>query len=199
MDVVVPDQIFDRTKGRPSTFFGEGLVAHTSFAHPFCPALRAAVLASSQESIAATHDGGTLVVMEGPMFSTIAESETNRKLGFSLVGMTALPEAKLAREAEMCYATLAMVTDYDVWHPGHDSVTSDMVAANVSRNTETAHFVIARLTGRLTSIGPCDCESALDSALLTSLNIVPTPTLDKLEPIIGKYRRRALAEELSGR
>lgn len=194
LDIVVPDQLFDRTKNRPSTFFGNGLVAHTSFAQPFCPAFRESLLGAARESSATTHDGGTLVVMEGPMFSTIAESEVNRHLGFSLVGMTALPEAKLAREAELCYATMAMVTDYDVWHSSHDSVTSDMVAANVSRNTETAHLVIRGLIARLDVVGRCDCANALSRALLTSLEIVPEATLEMLDPIIGKYRSRRLPE-----
>jgi 5'-methylthioadenosine phosphorylase len=187
LDVVVPDQIFDRTKDRAATFFGGGLVAHVGFAHPFCPAFRKTVLTCAQNSPAKAHDGGTLVVMEGPMFSTIAESETYRRQGFSLVGMTALPEAKLAREAELCYATLAMVTDYDVWHPSHDSVTSDMVAANVSHNTEVAHGIIQDVVEALGSVGTCECSDALASALLTSFDLVPESTLQELEPIIGKY------------
>jgi 5'-methylthioadenosine phosphorylase len=190
LDVVLPDQLYDRTKNRESTFFGSGLVAHIAFAHPFCPAFRQSVLHCARRSPATVHDGGTLAVMEGPAFSTIAESESYRRQGFSLLGMTALPEAKLAREAELCYATLAMVTDYDVWHPSHDSVTSEMVAANVARNTEIAHAIIRDVVQALPSVAKCDCENTLASALLTSFDLVPEETLQALEPIIGKYRRK---------
>lgn len=187
LDVAIPDQLFDRTKNRPSSFFGEGLVAHVGFAHPFCSALTETVFQAAHSAPATVHRGGTLVVMEGPMFSTIAESETYRKLGFSLIGMTALPEAKLAREAELCYATLAMVTDYDVWHETHDSVTSDMVAANVRRNTKVAHGIIGDVVDRLSTVGPCNCSDALANALLTRLDLVPPARLEALEPLIGKY------------
>jgi 5'-methylthioadenosine phosphorylase len=128
--------------------------------------------------------------MEGPAFSTVAESETYRKLGFSVIGMTALPEAKLAREAELCYATLAMVTDYDVWHQTHEPVTQEMVAGNVRQNTEVAHEIIKTVVAGLPNIAPCDCSSALSAALLTSFDLVPEATLEALEPIIGKYRSR---------
>ena len=134
MDMVVPDQLFDRTKGRPSTFFGGGIVAHVSLAEPFCPQIRDALFDASSSYVSRTHRGGTYVCMEGPAFSTKAESNAYRQLGFDIIGMTALPEAKLAREAGICYAVLAQVTDYDCWHPEHDSVTSDMAMANVARN-----------------------------------------------------------------
>jgi len=191
LDMVVPDQIYDRTKGRHSTFFGEGLVAHVGFANPFCPALSEVVFDSAGTSPATAHKGGTLVVMEGPAFSTVAESDIHRRLGCSLVGMTALPEAKLAREAELCYATLAMVTDYDVWHGTHELVSSEMVTENVRHNTLVAHEIVRDLVGRLGSIGPCDCSHALASALLTSFDLVPESTLQTLDPIIGRYRRKA--------
>lgn len=191
LNIVVPDQVLDRTKNRPSTFFGKGLVAHVAFAQPFCPAFSTTLNAAARSQGATSHAGGTLVVMEGPQFSTAAESEAYRKLGCSLIGMTALPEAKLAREAELCYATLAMVTDYDVWHQTHETVTSDMVTANIHRNTEVAHAIIRDVIGRLGNIGPCDCSDALSSALLTPLDQVPNSTLAALEPIVGRYLRRA--------
>lgn len=190
LDVAVPDQLYDRTKARPSTFFGNGLVAHVGFAHPFCPAFAAIAFAAAKTSPAKVHMGGTLVTIEGPMFSTIAESETYRRLGFSLIGMTAIPEAKLAREAELCYATLAMVTDYDVWHETHEKVTSEMVAETVRRNVDVSRGIIAEVVSLLDRVGPCDCENALASGLLTGFEHVPEETLKALEPIIGKYHRR---------
>lgn len=191
LDVVIPDQLYDRTKNRESTFFGGGLVAHVSFALPFCPALSATAYTCASESEAKAHQGGTLVTMEGPAFSTVAESENYRKQGFSIVGMTALPEAKLAREAELCYCTIAMVTDYDVWHESHESVTQEMVAGNVRKNTEVAHGILRSLVSKLDDVGECDCGSALATALLTPFNLVPGQTLSRLEPIIGKYRPRS--------
>jgi 5'-methylthioadenosine phosphorylase len=190
LDVAVPDQIYDRTKTRPSTFFGNGFVAHVGFAHPFCSSFSAVAFDAAKTSGANVHWGGTLITIEGPMFSTIAESETYRKLGFSLIGMTAVPEAKLAREAELCYATLAMVTDYDVWHETHETVTSEMVAETVRRNVDVSRGIIAEVGSRLHRIGPCDCENALASGLLTGFEHVPEETLKVLEPIIGKYYRR---------
>jgi 5'-methylthioadenosine phosphorylase len=188
LDVVIPDQIFDRTKDRVSTFFGDGLVAHISFAEPFCPSLRQRAYDCGSATTAKTHSGGTLVVMEGPAFSTIAESEAHRGQGFSIVGMTALPEAKLAREAEMCYATVAMVTDYDVWHSSHESVTQELVAENVRKNTSVAHQILRDLVAGLDSLPPCACGSALGAALLTPLQLVPGQTLARLESILSKYR-----------
>jgi 5'-methylthioadenosine phosphorylase len=186
LDVVVPDQIFDRTKGRPSTFFGRGIVAHVDFARPFCPAWSDVLFSSAQAAPARAHRGGTLVVMEGPAFSTIAESETYRKLDFSLIGMTALPEAKLAREAEMCYATLAMVTDYDVWHQGFETVTSDLVVANLRHNVKVAHGIIQDVAAASEAVGPCACGRALDGAIATQLESVPEATLRALQPLIGR-------------
>lgn len=193
LDVVVPNQIFDRTTDRPRTFFGGGLVGHVAFAHPFCPALSGALFQVAERHAGRAHRGGTLIVIEGPQFSTIAESETYRQLGFSVIGMTAAPEAKLAREAEICYATAAMVTDYDVWHLTHQQVTSDMVAENVRRNTELAHALIGGLVAELDMLEPCDCHDALASALLTHLDLVPEAKLKELEPIIGRYMNRAVA------
>ncbi len=189
-DIVIPDQIFDRTRARSASFFGRGLVAHVAFGNPFCPALTQVLFSSAQATAATVHWGGALVVIEGPAFSTVAESEAYRKLGFSIIGMTAIPEAKLAREAELCYATLAMVTDYDVWHPTHDSVTSDMVAQTLRENIDTAHSVVANVSARVTSIGVCHCQDSLASALLTPLDLVPAETLTDLEPLLAKYMGR---------
>ena len=141
-DMVVPDQLIDRTRSRVSTFFGDGIVAHISFAEPFCPAMRGLLVECCRETSATVHDGGTYVVMEGPAFSTVAESQMYRSWGASVIGMTALPEAKLAREAELCYGTLACVTDYDVWHPDHDSVTVEVVLRNLHQNVATAQEVL---------------------------------------------------------
>src|SRR5579859_4041383 len=142
MDMVIPDQLFDRTRQRPSTFFGDGIVAHVSIAEPFCARMSEALHAASASVVPRSHRGGTYVCMEGPAFSTRAESMVYRQLGFDIIGMTALPEAKLAREAGMCYAVLAQVTDYDTWHSGHDTVTSDMVMANVARNAANAKAIL---------------------------------------------------------
>src|SRR6188474_210409 len=148
LDIVVPDQFYDRTKGRISTFFGRGLVAHVAFAHPLCGDL-SAIAADSAEAVGAiVHRGGTYVNMEGPQFSTLAESKLYRSWGMDVIGMTNLQEAKLAREAEICYATLALVTDYDCWHPDHDSVTVDMIVQNLVANARTAQLVIAEAVGR---------------------------------------------------
>ena len=154
LDLVVPDQIIDRTRERPSTFFGDGLVAHVGFADPFCPALRQqAINAASGETD--VHDGGIYVVMEGPQFSTRAESEMHRSWGASVIGMTALPEAKLAREAEMCYATLAFVTDYDVWHEAEEDVSVELVVQNLMQNVQTAQTIVRRMASA--AAGPAAC------------------------------------------
>ena len=149
LDLVIPDQIIDRTKARPSTFFGQGIVAHVGFAHPFCANLSHILYASAREVGARVHDGGTYVVMEGPMFSTRAESELYRSWGASVIGMTALPEAKLAREAEICYATVACATDYDCWHDTHEAVTIEMVVANLQKNVDTAKRIIRLAAGKI--------------------------------------------------
>src|SRR6266545_2839860 len=157
LDILVPDQFFDRTKGRISTFFGRGLVAHIAFAHPVCPQL-SSVVADSAEAVGATvHRGGTYVNMEGPQFSTLAESRLYRSWGMDVIGMTNLQEAKLAREAEMCYSTLALITDYDSWHPDHDSVTVDLIVANLLQNAATAQKVIAEAVDRIGGTRTCEC------------------------------------------
>src|SRR5256885_1677310 len=187
LDIVVPDQFFDRTKGRISTFFGNGIVGHVAFAHPLCHDL-SAIAASSAERVGATvHRGGTYVNMEGPQFSTLAESKLYRSWGMDVIGMTNLQEAKLAREAEICYATLALVTDYDCWHPDHDSVTVDLIIANLLQNATTAQKTIAQAVDRLTAPRTCACKDALATAIITQAPLVPAQTKKDLAPIIGKY------------
>jgi 5'-methylthioadenosine phosphorylase len=189
LDIVVPDQFFDRTRGRISTFFGRGLVAHVAFAHPTCGEL-SAVAADAAGAVGATvHRGGTYVNIEGPQFSTLAESRLYRSWGMDVIGMTNLQEAKLAREAEICYATLALVTDYDCWHPDHDSVTAELIIANLTANAVTAQQAIAEAVGRLNTEPPCACQNALATALVTRPELVPEQTRRELAPIIGKYMK----------
>jgi len=189
LDIVVPDQFFDRTRGRISTFFGRGLVAHVAFAHPVCGDL-ATVAADSASAVGATvHRGGTYVNMEGPQFSTLAESKLYRAWGMDVIGMTNLQEAKLAREAEICYATLALVTDYDCWHPDHDSVTVELIIANLMQNAATAQKTIAEAVGRLTGPRTCACKDALATAIITRPEQVPDQTKRELAPIVGKYMK----------
>jgi len=187
LDLFVPDQFFDRTRGRISTFFGEGIVAHVGFAHPFCAPL-SDILASSARSLHATvHQGGTYVCMEGPQFSTMAESNFYRAQGWDIIGMTNLQEAKLAREAEICYSTLALVTDYDCWHPEHASVTVEMIIANLTQNAKTAQQVMAAAVERLPIERTCECARALASALITRPDVIPPARKAILQPLIGKY------------
>ncbi len=189
LDIVVPDQFFDRTKGRISTFFGRGIVAHVAFAHPVCADL-AKVAADAAQAVGATvHRGGTYVNMEGPQFSTLAESKLYRAWGLDVIGMTNLQEAKLAREAEICYATLALVTDYDCWHPDHDSVTVDLIIANLVQNAATAQKTIADAVGRLGEARTCACKDALATAIVTRPEHIPEKTKQELAPIIGRYLR----------
>lgn len=187
LDIVVPDQFFDRTKTRISTFFGNGLAAHVSFAYPICREL-ASVAADAVDAVGAkAHRGGTYVCMEGPQFSTLAESKLYRSWGMDVIGMTNLQEAKLAREAEICYVTLALVTDYDCWHPDHDSVTVEMIIATLMKNAQTAQRAIAETITRLPATRSCDCGSALKYALITRPEAVPDRIKKDLAPIIGKY------------
>ncbi|NTU78969.1 MAG: S-methyl-5'-thioadenosine phosphorylase [Chloroflexales bacterium] len=186
--VVIPDQLFDRTKGgRPSTFFEGGVVAHIGFDKPFCSTLSEYLYEAAQAEGATVHKGGTLVVMEGPAFSTKAESEENRRRGHSLIGMTALPEAKLAREAEIAYAVMAMVTDYDVWHPDHDSVTIEAVVAVLHANSALSQRIVAQVAGRLADGYTSPAHSALATAILTDRSRIPAETKDRLSLIAGKY------------
>jgi len=185
--LVIPDQFFDRTKGRISTFFGRGLVAHVAFAHPICGLLGAVAHDACVAVGATVHKGGTYVCMEGPQFSTLAESKLYRSWGMDIIGMTNLQEAKLAREAEMCYATIALVTDYDCWHPDHDSVTVDMIIQNLVANAKTAQQVIADAVSRLPYERTCECASALKHAIITRPDCIPGTVKRELAPIIGKY------------
>jgi 5'-methylthioadenosine phosphorylase len=186
-DLVVPDQFVDRTRGRISTFFGEGLVAHVGFAHPFCAPLSDLLYGSAAEAGATVHRGGTYVCMEGPQFSTVAESNWYRASGFDIIGMTNLQEAKLAREAEICYSTLALVTDYDCWHPDHDSVTVELIVANLTANARMAQQVLANAVERLPIARTCECARALATAIITRPDTVPAATREKLRLIVGKY------------
>jgi 5'-methylthioadenosine phosphorylase len=187
LDLVIPDQFVDRTRGRVSTFFGRGLVAHVGFAHPFCSILSDVAFRAAQTSSAAVHKGGTYVCMEGPQFSTFAESNLYRSWGMDIIGMTNLQEAKLAREAEICYTTIALVTDYDCWHPDHDQVTVDMIIANLTQNAKMAQAVIAEAVGRLPFERTCECATALKHAIITRRDAVPSETLKALAPLVGKY------------
>jgi 5'-methylthioadenosine phosphorylase len=185
--LVIPDQFIDRTRGRVSTFFGQGLVAHVGFAHPFCGPLSALTFEAARRAGATVHQGGTYVCMEGPQFSTLAESRLYRSWGADVIGMTNLQEAKLAREAEICYTTIALVTDYDCWHPDHDSVTVDMIVANLVQNAKTAQHVIANAVETLPIARTCECARALATAIITRRDAVPPATIDALRPIVGKY------------
>jgi 5'-methylthioadenosine phosphorylase len=187
LDIVVPDQFFDRTKGRVSTFFGGGIAAHVGFAHPVCRELAGLAVEAGRAVGATVHPAGTYVCMEGPAFSTLAESKAYRSWGFDIIGMTNLQEAKLAREAEICYATIALVTDYDCWHPDHDSVTVDMIIANLVENASTAQKIIADAVGRMPAARGCACGRALAHAIITRPEHVPAATKRALAPIIGKY------------
>jgi len=187
MDVVIPDQFFDRTRGRISTFFTDGIAGHVSFAHPVCPELSRVAFESAKAVGANVHMGGTYVCMEGPQFSTLAESRLYRSWGMDVIGMTNLQEAKLAREAEICYTTIALVTDFDCWHPEADHVTVEMISSNLQRNAETAQRLIAEAVGRVPAERGCACAGALATAILTSPDAISAETKRILAPIIGKY------------
>jgi 5'-methylthioadenosine phosphorylase len=187
LDIVVPDQFFDRTKGRVGTFFGRGIAAHVGFSHPVCGELAALAVEAANAVGARVHGSGTYVCMEGPAFSTLAESKAYRSWGFDIIGMTNLQEAKLAREAEICYATIALVTDYDCWHPDHDSVTVEMIVANLVQNATTAQKIIAEAVGRMPAARGCRCGRALENAIITRPEHVPADVRTALAPIIGKY------------
>jgi 5'-methylthioadenosine phosphorylase len=187
LDIVLPDQFFDRTRGRISTFFGEGLVVHVSFAHPVCPHLGDRLMEAGAQSGVPVKRGGTYLCMEGPAFSTVAESNVYRSWGMDIIGMTNLQEAKLAREAEICYATVALVTDYDCWHPDHDAVTVDQVIAVLNQNSENGQKLIRAAVRVLDDRRPCKCGSALKSAILTDRAKVPAEIKEKLALLIGKY------------
>ncbi len=187
LDLVIPDQFVDRTWGRVSTFFGRGLVAHVGFAHPFCGPLSAVAWQAGIDAGATVHKGGTYVCMEGPQFSTLAESQLYRSWGMDIIGMTNLQEAKLAREAEICYTTIALVTDYDCWHPSHGQVTVDMIIAVLTQNARVAQQVIAESVSRLPLARTCECARALEHAIITRPDAIPASAKAELAPIVGRY------------
>lgn len=187
LDLVIPDQIIDRTKSRVNSFFEDGVVVHATFADPFCPDLSRTLATAARTTGARVHEGGTLIVMEGPLFSTKAESELYRAWGASLIGMTALPEAKLAREAELCYGAVACATDYDCWHESHESVTVDMIIANLLRNVENSKKIVVDVASRLTGERTCDCGSALATAIVTNPAVIPEDARQRYDLLIGKY------------
>ena len=186
-EFLVPDQFYDRTKGRISTFFGEGLVAHVAFAHPTCGQVSSVLADACVHEAVPVHRRGTYICMEGPQFSTLAEAHVHRQLRFEVIGMTNVTEAKLAREAEVCYATIAMITDYDCWHPEHESVTASQIIATLNQNAENAQKVLRQAVRVLPEQRSCKCGSALQHALVTDLKLVPKSTKKKLAAIIGKY------------
>ena len=187
LDFVIPDQFFDRTLGRVSTFFGDGLVAHVSFAHPVCPELSLVVADACAATGVNVTRGGTYLCMEGPAFSTRAESLVYRSWGMDVIGMTNLQEAKLAREAEICYVTIAMVTDYDCWHPDHDAVTVNEIITHLVKNAENACKVVAQAVAKIPAARSCQCGSALSHAIITDRKMVPEATRRKLGILIDKY------------
>ena len=187
LDLVVPDQIIDRTKSRVNSFFDGGLVAHVSFAEPFCPTLSNILYHAALDVGANVHQEGTYIAMEGPLFSTKAESNLYRSWGASIIGMTALPEAKLAREAEICYATLACITDYDTWHETEESVTIEMALANLMLNADTSKKIIGLVAARIPEKRECGCAQALENAIITAPEKIPVRIKEDLELLIGKY------------
>ena len=186
-EFLVPDQFFDRTKNRASTFFGDGLVAHVAFAHPTCGELSSVLADACVQETVQVHRRGTYVCIEGPQFSTLAEAEVNRQLRFDVIGMTNLTEAKLAREAEICYATIAMITDYDCWHPDHESVTAAQIIATLNQNAENAQKVLCAAVRQVPAGRNCKCGSVLKHSLVTNMKLVPKATKQHLAAIIGKY------------
>jgi 5'-methylthioadenosine phosphorylase len=188
-DFVIPDQLYDHTRIRKNTFFGEGIVAHVGMADPFCGDLRVQLADAAEETGIAVHRQGTYLCMEGPQFSTKAESNTYRSWGCSVIGMTVATEAKLAREAEMCYAAIACSTDYDCWHEEHDSVSVDMIIDNLHANVDHAKDVLRKVVPSIPLEHTCHCHSSLSSAILTSREAVPPETIERLGPLVSKYYR----------
>lgn len=185
---VVPDQLYDHTKNRISTFFGDGIVAHISMAHPFCTHLSSQIYDAAKEVGANVHNGGTYICMEGPGFSTQAESNVYRHLGFDIIGMTAAPEAKLAREAEMCYAILACSTDYDCWHTEHDNVTTEMILENLKSNVEVSKQIVKNMVSKMVDEERnCACANALQYAIATNPDKIPITKKHQLKIILDKY------------
>ncbi len=186
-DIVIVDQFFDRTRGRKSTFFGDGIVAHVGFADPICPDLAQLVYQAATDVGATVHQGGTYICMEGPQFSTRAESNIYRRWGVDVIGMTNLQEAKLAREAEICFCTVAMATDYDCWHTDHDDVTVEAVIELLNKNVDIAKKILITAIPRLTEERKCSCPNALKDAILTAPDMIPEKIKTGLKPLIGKY------------
>jgi 5'-methylthioadenosine phosphorylase len=191
LDIVIPDQFFDRTRGRESTFFGDGLVAHIAFAQPICPELASLLYETAVATGVTTHKDGTLVCMEGPAFSTRAESNLYRQWGMDIIGMTSLQEAKLSREAELCYAALALVTDYDCWHEDESEVTVETVLQSLNKNITHAKKIIQTIVPKIAQKRDCLCATALENAIMTDLNAIPKKTCEKLGLIINKYLPQA--------
>ena len=187
LELVVPDQLIDRTKQRQSTFFDDSLVVHVAFAKPFCSLLSNVLYQSARQAGAVVNKGGTYVVMEGPAFSTRAESMMYRSWGADVIGMTALPEAKLAREAEICFSTLACVTDYDCWREATEDVTVEMVVANLKKNVSTSKEVLRKAISTIPEERSCSCATALKDAIITSRDQIPKELVEKMRPIVGKY------------
>lgn len=186
--IVIPDQFIDRTKGiRKDTFFGNGIVAHAGFADPVCPSLSALLFDAALEAGATTHRGGTYICMEGPAFSTRAESYMYRDIGAAIIGMTNLTEAKLAREAEICYGIIALSTDYDCWHPGHDDVTVESIIKIIHQNVATAKNIIRHAVDRIAGERSCHCPTAMQHAIITDRSAIPAEARADLEIIVGKY------------
>jgi 5'-methylthioadenosine phosphorylase len=188
--LLIPDQIIDRTRSRVNTFFGDGIVAHIQFADPFCPVLSQIVYEAALEAGATVHKGGTFIAMEGPAFSTRAESRLYRAWGADIIGMTVLPEARLAREAEICYASIACVTDYDSWHETNEPVSVEAILTTMRHNIENAKKTIKLAVGRIPEVRHCDCASALGPALVTAPELIPAGQKEKLDLLIGKYLKK---------
>ncbi len=187
--IVIPDQIYDNTKLRPLSFFGDGLVAHISLAEPFCPYLRPLLFEAAQNAGGTVHMGGTFITIEGPRFSTRGESTIYRSWGVDIIGMTAVPEAQLAREAEICYATMAHVTDYDVWHEEEEAVNVEMLIANLMANAALSKRTIAELVPMLADERACDCGQALSTAVITQRDVISPQKIEQLGPVAAKYFR----------
>ncbi|MFC2065743.1 S-methyl-5'-thioadenosine phosphorylase [Chloroflexota bacterium] len=185
--LLIPDQIIDRTRNRVNTFFGGGIVAHIQFADPFCTVLSQVLYQSALDAGATVHKGGTFIAMEGPTFSTRTESRLYRSWGADVIGMTVLPEARLAREAEICYASIACVTDYDSWHETNEPVSIEAILSTMSRNIDTAKNIIKRSLSRIPEKRDCDCASALGPAIVTAPKLIPAEQKKKLDLLIGKY------------
>ena len=189
--IVIPDQFFDQTKGlRKSTFFGEGVVGHVAFADPVCGDLARLVYDAAGEAGATVHKGGTYICIEGPNFSTRAESNIYRQWGVDIIGMTNIPEARLAREAEICYATVALATDYDCWHEDHDDVDIESILEIIHSNVSMARQIIKVAAGKVAAERPCGCGQALQFAIMTDHALIPEKTIENLEPLVGKYLKK---------